>query len=85
MSEQIVVSFSEIDTYRQCPLKHEWAYKQRWKRPVEEASALAKGSLWHLVLETHYNVLAKHDRLTEESQAAAIEESLRAIEPLLAN
>ena len=85
MSEQIVVSFSELDTYRQCPLKHEWAYKQRWKRPVEEASALAKGSLWHLVLETHYNVLAKHDRLTEESQAAAIEESLRAVEPLLAN
>lgn len=85
MNEQIVVSFSELDTYRQCPLKHEWAYKQRWKRPVEETSALAKGSLWHLVLETHYNVLAKHDRYSQESQDAALEESFRAIDPLLAN
>jgi len=55
--ENKVVSYSELDTYRQCPLKHLWAYKERWKRPVAEGSALAKGSLWHLVLETHYLTL----------------------------
>ena len=56
MSEHIV-SYSELDTYRQCPLKHHWAYKERWKRPVDPDGPLAKGSLWHLVLETHYLAL----------------------------
>lgn len=57
MTEPIVVSYSELDTYRQCPLKHHWAYKERWKRPVDPAGALAKGTLWHNVLETHYLAL----------------------------
>lgn len=60
-----VVSYSELDTYRQCPLKHTWAYKERWKRPVSAGSALAKGSLWHLVLETHYLALMAGGTLDE--------------------
>lgn len=83
MSDQIVVSYSELDTYRQCPLKHAWAYKHRWKRPTDEKSALAKGSLWHLVLETHYGVLAKHDRTTPESIEQALAESREAVHPYL--
>lgn len=56
-TEQIVVSFSELDTYRQCPLKHFLAYKQRWTKPPEEGSPLSKGSLWHAVMEAHYLVI----------------------------
>lgn len=74
MSE-IVVSYSELDTFRQCPLKHHWAYKERWRRPVAEDGALAKGSLWHLVMERHYQILAEHERLTPESVAEALEAS----------
>jgi hypothetical protein len=80
---EIVVSYSELDTYRQCPLKHHWAYKQRWKRPVPETSALVKGTLMHLVYETHYRVLQKYDRLTVESQAKALFEAEIAVRPLL--
>lgn len=54
MSNPIVVSFSELDTYRQCPLKHLWAYKERWRRPVDPNGPLAKGTLWHQIMETHY-------------------------------
>lgn len=49
-----IVSYSELDTFRQCPLKHHLAYRQRWTKPPKPDSALAKGSLWHLVMETHY-------------------------------
>lgn len=52
--EPIVVSYSELDTYRQCPLKHQLAYKERWKKPQREGSALFKGSMWHNVMEDHY-------------------------------
>jgi len=83
MAAKIVLSYSELDTYRQCPLKHLWAYKERWRRPAVADGALAKGSLWHLVLETHYQVLQKHDRVTPESQAEALAESRTAVNPLL--
>lgn len=50
----VTVSFSELDTFRQCPKKHDLAYGQRWSRPAEDTSPLGLGSLWHRVLETHY-------------------------------
>jgi hypothetical protein len=81
--EEIVVSYSELDTFRQCPLKHHWAYKQRWRKPVNESSALAKGSLMHLVYETHYQIMQKHERLSDQSQADALAEAAAAIRPLL--
>lgn len=59
MSEPIVVSYSELDTYRQCPLKHKFAYVERWKKPSAPGSALSRGSLWHLVLEDHYRYLMR--------------------------
>lgn len=83
MTAKIVISYSELDTYRQCPLKHQWAYKERWRRPAAPDGALAKGSLWHLVLETHYNVLMQHERVSPESQTAALGESREAVTPLL--
>jgi hypothetical protein len=57
MTEPIIVSYSELDTFRQCPLKHHFAYKMRYKKPVKEDSALAKGSLYHQVMETHYKII----------------------------
>lgn len=75
MTEPIILSYSELDTYRQCPLKHQWSYVERWRRPTSPDGALAKGSLFHLVMETHYLVLQKHDRKTEASIQAALAES----------
>ncbi len=78
MSE-IIMSYSELDTYRQCPLKHQWSYVERWRRPSAADGALAKGSLFHLVMETHYGVLQKHDRKTPTSCEAALAESREAV------
>lgn len=55
--EPIIVSYSELDTYRQCPLKHQLAYKERWRKDQGVGSALHKGSMWHKVLEDHYTVI----------------------------
>ena len=49
----IVTSWSEIDTYRQCPFKHMLGYRERWSEP-SVSMALQKGNLWHAVLEQHY-------------------------------
>lgn len=53
-----VVSWSEIDTARQCPMKHQLAYKERWQQ-IETGSgnALSRGILWHEVMEAHYRFL----------------------------
>lgn len=83
MTDQIIVSYSELDTYRQCPLKHTWAYKQRWKKPMAENGALAKGSLWHLVLETHYNAIKTHERYDRDLDAAVLAHASAEVYPLL--
>jgi len=56
---KITISWSEIDTYRQCPHKHDLTYKQRWVGKTTSPS-LMKGSLWHKVLEGHYRWLMEH-------------------------
>ena len=61
--EPIIVSYSELDTFRQCPLKHALAYKARWKKPPKADSALAKGSLYHMVMEAHFKeIKAEQDK-----------------------
>lgn len=57
--ETVIVSYSELDTYRQCPLKHFLAYAQRYTKPPKPDSALAKGSLYHAVMEMHYKAIMK--------------------------
>lgn len=57
--EQIVVSYSELDTFRQCPLKHFLGYKMRYKKPPNPNGALAKGSLYHAVMEEHFRAIKK--------------------------
>lgn len=56
MSKVHVVSWSELNTLRRCPFKHKLAYRERWVEP-ELSPALAKGTLWHAVMEAHYNTL----------------------------
>lgn len=50
----VVVTYSELDTYRQCPLKWSWAYRDRWGKEAKPGSPLLRGSLWHLVMEEWY-------------------------------
>jgi len=56
------VSFSELDTAKQCPLKHQLAYVERWTRQQAPDSALAKGTAWHSVMEAHYKVIQRAQR-----------------------
>jgi hypothetical protein len=63
--DQLTVSWSEIDAGRQCKLKHKLSYKDRWTMPVADNSALGKGVLWHLVMETHYKVIMDAQALGE--------------------
>lgn len=48
-----VVSYSELDSIRQCQLKAHLAYRERWK-PAADAVPLSRGKLFHQVLEAHY-------------------------------
>src|SRR5688572_26293198 len=57
MTARQTVSWSELDTYRQCPMKHYLSYKKRWTKPPRDDSALAKGNLYHEVMEAHYKAL----------------------------
>ena len=59
MPKTRVVSYSELDALRQCPLKRHLAYTERWVLPTT-SPALNKGKLWHEVLELHYRSLMEH-------------------------
>lgn len=69
-AEKITVSWSEVDTYRQCPHKHDLTYKQRWTGKTTSPS-LQKGSLWHKVMEGHYRSLMERpgDLISAQNQA----------------
>lgn len=58
LPQVIQVSNSEVDTYRQCRLKHQLSYIERW-RTDEEVEALSRGTLFHSVMESHYNAIQK--------------------------
>lgn len=89
MPEDIIVSYSELDTFRQCPLKHRWSYVERWTKPPREAGPLDIGSLWHVVLETHYKVLkatqAKRGQLQTIGPQDRLERAWKLIRPKLRN
>ena len=60
----IMISPSEIATMRQCPLKHQLAYDERWTKERSDLShPLAFGTLWHLVIQTHREVIRSGDTL----------------------
>lgn len=78
MVEPIIVSYSELDTYRQCPLKHHLFYGLRYTKPVKPDSALDKGSRYHKVMEIHYRLVkayqdANNHKNPKEGSAAETE------------
>lgn len=50
-----IVSYSELTTARQCPLKHQLSYKERWRKDV--GGARYTGVRWHEVMAAHYLTL----------------------------
>ena len=74
-----VVSFSEIDCFRQCPFKHELAYKQRWSKTPSPGTPLSRGTLFHAVMENHYGYL----KARRQKDLAELERCSRNITSLL--
>jgi hypothetical protein len=66
----ITVSPSEILTARQCPLKHQLTYEDRWTKAQTESSNLGLGTLWHSVIEAHRRALFAGDDLMKAIDAA---------------
>ncbi len=56
----VVVTYSELDSFRQCPLKHHWSYRERWVDRPKIGTPLARGSLYHLVMECHYTWIKRY-------------------------
>lgn len=61
-----VVSFSELDSGRQCLHKHQLGYKERWTQDRDETSAAGRGTMWHQMLDSHYTAL----KLGQRAQSA---------------
>lgn len=55
--DAIVISYSELDTFKQCP--HKWAlgYEERWTQEKDERTAAGRGTMWHQMLDSHYTAL----------------------------
>lgn len=58
LGEKLRVSYSELATFRDCPLKWQAKYYWRLQRP-ERILRLDRGSAWHRMLEAHYVAIAK--------------------------
>lgn len=65
---EAVVSYSELDTFYQCPLRWRWQYAERWN--VDKAvAALDRGTVWHAMLQTHYELARLKADSEERSDA----------------
>ena len=60
MTAPVHVSYSELEAFWQCPTKHRWAYTDQW-RTEEAKPALDRGTVWHAMLQTHYEVTRRPD------------------------
>jgi len=70
----IVISWSEISKFRQCPHAHLLTYKERWVKPTPHNSALGKGTLFHKTIEVYYRSI-----MQGASGAVALEDARREI------
>lgn len=55
MTDLVTVSYSELDAFWQCPLKWRLGYAERWNKD-EARPALDRGTVWHAMLQTHYEL-----------------------------
>lgn len=75
-----VVSFSELSTAKQCSLKHELSYVDRWTKPLPPDDARQKGKWWHVALEAHYNEVRRAQKAKEPpSPAGCLQAAAEAI------
>lgn len=51
----IVVSYSELSDFRQCPAKHKWGWQDRLVKDPASGTPMHKGTAWHALMEAHYN------------------------------
>jgi hypothetical protein len=63
MVQIIDVRHSEVATFRQCPLLHQWVWKELWAKP-EESVASNTGTAWHLIAGTHYQAIQEFQHAT---------------------
>lgn len=60
---ELIISPSELEVMRQCPLRHSLLYGERWTKAItDESHPLAFGTLWHSVLEAHYRAIQNEQR-----------------------
>jgi hypothetical protein len=59
---EFIVSYSELATFRDCPLKHFLAYARRYTKSPKPGTPLVKGSLWHLVQQEHYKRIKQYQQ-----------------------
>lgn len=94
MATTITVSYSELDAYRQCPLKHSLGYLNLWSKEQKDGSALSRGTDWHSILAVHYQTIrdlrTKADgswlgQPTEAKQKQILWAAQAAVAPLLAD
>lgn len=57
MADDVVISFSELDAFKQCPHKWQLAYEERWSSDKDETTAAGRGTLWHQMLDSHYTAI----------------------------
>lgn len=72
MAEPIIVSWSQINSYRTCHHKHQLEYRERWTRQPSLSSALGKGILFHKALEAYYGVLKVSSKLVGNALPSAL-------------
>jgi hypothetical protein len=53
------VSYSELDTFRQCPMKWQMGYLHGYKA-VREKEAFRLGHVWHEIMERHYLTIKEY-------------------------
>ena len=57
MAVDRIVSYSELDSFKQCPHKHQLAYVERWSKAKDDTTAAGRGTLWHKVMDCHYTAI----------------------------
>lgn len=66
-------SYSELSALRQCALKHQLQWKERWRPEVETSKALVLGGVWHSMLEVWYTEIQK----AQQHGGAVLENELK--------
>lgn len=77
MAEPIVISFSQLNTRRQCPHKEQLAYRERWTKSKDETTPAGLGTLWHKLMELHYTAIRTGEREPKRAVAEALFEFQR--------